>query len=471
MTKSPDVSRLRHRIARLLADVARESHHSSGGNMTAPEGASAPAVRAGIPSRIKRGDTTGAVDYSRCIGDDTPAGAASARAGPSLRLCVMATIAESIQLLYAGRLEYLANVGFEITVVCAPSPLDDAVRSRGVRLYTVPFSRRIAPWQDLLALVRLYRLFRRERFDIVEVSTPKAALIGALAAWAAGVRCRVHVLHGAPYEGKRGILGAVLRVTTAIPCRLSHLTLAVSPSVASRVCADGVAAPARVRVLGRGSANGVDIARFSPEQRATGALTRQRYHIAPGDVVIGFVGRLTQDKGINDLAAAFVSVHEQVPDTVLLLVGPYEERDQPSLDAIRILQSHRAVRHVGFQPDVVPFMAAMDVVVLPTYREGLGNVLLEAAAMGLPTVTTDATGARDAMVDGETGLSVPVGDVEALARAMLTLVRDPVGRGEMGRAGREWVIRHFDQQVVLRLQVGAYRALSGKGVEATGGTD
>ena len=187
---------------------------------------------------------------------------------------------------------------------------------------------------------------------------------------------------------------------------------------------------------------------------------RAAHGISPDAVVIGFVGRLTRDKGVDELAVAFRALHEQVRGTVLLAVGEYEARDRPSPETLRLLATHPGVRHVGWQSEVLPYMAAMDILVLPTHREGLGNVLLEAAAIGLPTVTTNATGARDAIVAGSTGLQVPVGDANALTEALSALVRNPSLRDEMGRAGRKWVCEHFDQNDVWRRQAEEYRALA-----------
>ena len=383
---------------------------------------------------------------------------------PRIRLCVLATIGKSIQILYAGRLEHLAANGFEITVACASSEDDDGIVKRGVQLKTFPFTRAITPWQDLRALLQLYRFFRVQRFDLVEVSTPKAALIGSVAAWLARCPRQIHILHGMPYEGKRGLLGWVLRTSTAIPCRLAHVTFAVSASMRQRLCADGLADPGQVRVLGAGSANGVDVRHFSPERIRLRDEFRANHRIPADAVVIGFVGRFTRDKGVEELVRAFVAVHAHNRRAVLLLIGDYEHRDRPAEDAIRTISTHPSIRHVGFQSDVIPGMAAMDVVALPTYREGLGNVLLEAAALGLPTVTTDATGARDAILTGITGLQVPVGNADALAEALLKLAHDPALREQMGRAGRTWVCENFDQRDVWQRQTHEYRILAAPSV-------
>jgi len=391
---------------------------------------------------------------------DSAAPPSVAAALPSIRLCIIATIGKSIQVLYAGRLEFFMANGFEVTVVCASSELDEAIRARGVRLHTVPLTRAITPWTDLRAVCRIYRFLRGGRFDIVEVTTPKAALLGALATRLARCPCLIHMLQGLHYQGKRGLLGSILRSSTRIPCRLSSVTLAVSPSVCDEACRDGIADPARIRVLGHGSGNGVDLERFSPQRRMSGAAVRETYGIAPDAVVLGFVGRMTRDKGIEELAAAFRALSAEFPKAVLLLVGDYEHRDRPADSTVRFLSTCLGMRHVGWQTDVVPFMAAMDVFVLPTYREGLGNVLLEAAAMEIPTVTTDATGARDSIVGGVTGLRVSVGNVLELREALASLIRDVALREAMGRAGRHWVSEHFDQRHVWQLQVEEYRRLA-----------
>ena len=384
-----------------------------------------------------------------------------------IRLFVLTTIGKSVLVLYNGRLEYLSANGFDITVGCAPSEDDAAIRARGVRLKTFSLTRAITLGADVRALVALVRFLRAERFDLVEVATPKAALIGSLAAWLARCPRLVHILHGTVYEGVSGFLGGVLRAASYIPCRLADVTLAVSPSVRARICDDGLAPPDRVRVIGAGSINGVDTARFSPDRLALGPDIRRTFDIAPDAVVIGFVGRIARDKGIDDLAMAFRIVHERHPDTILLVVGDYDERDPPSADSVAFLSRHPAVRHVGWKEDVVPSMAAMNIFVLPTHREGLGNVLLEAAAMALPTVATAATGARDAMVDRETGLQVPVRDAEALAEALAELVRDPALRQRMGLRGRAWVCDRFDQATIWRAQAEDYRQLAGVRLDGT----
>lgn len=377
----------------------------------------------------------------------------------SLRLCVMATIGKSIQVLYRGRLEYFRSQDFEITVVCAPSELDEAIRARGVQLFTAPLTRAITPLTDFRALWRLFRFLRRERFDIVEVSTPKAALLGSIAARLAGVQTVVHLLQGLAYEGKKGMEGWLIRTSTKIPCRLAHQTLSVSPSVRHEILAAGFCDPQRIHVLGFGTVNGIELDRFKSHGSPAGAAIRAKHNIPDSATVIGFVGRMVRDKGIEELISAFDAVHRKHPDAVLLIVGDYEARDCPSTETMEMISKHPAIRHVGWQDDVPPFLAAMDIFVLPTYREGLPTVLLEAAAAGLPTVTTNVTGARDAIVDGVTGLRIPAREVDALCDALARLIGDVDLRKQLGQAGRDWVTRHFEQHEVWQRQVSFYRQL------------
>jgi len=424
-----------------------------------------------------------------------------------IRICIVTTIGKSIQILYEGRLEYFTAHGFDVTAACASSDLDDAIRARGVRFRAFPLTRAVTPFGDLRALWQMYRFFRREKFDLIEVATPKAALIGSIAARLARSRCVIHVAHGLAYEGKRGLLGFILRMSVKVPCKLAHVTFAVSPSVRDEIIARGLGRAGGIRVIGAGSANGINISKFSPERRAEGRAIREAHRIPSDAVVIGFIGRIVRDKGVEELADAFRGLRKQLccdqasegvaqtlspskgegsvvhdpspskgegggegqelrtscpdprPDVVLLLVGDYEHRDKPSHACIDFFASDPSVRAVGWQNNVLPLLAAMDVFVLPTYREGLPGVILEAAAMGLSTVTTNATGARDAMVDGVTGLRVPIGDAIALHNAIARLVRDSALRESMGRAGRDWVCEHFEQSKVWEQWAHEYQQL------------
>lgn len=374
----------------------------------------------------------------------------------------------TIQVLYRGWLEYLTAHEFEVTVVCAPSELDDAIRARGVRLHTAPLAWSVAPWQDARAIYNLWRFFRQERFDLVEVSTAKAALVGSIAARLARQPCLVAVLRGLAYQGHRGPVSWLLRRSIRLSCRLADHVLSISQSVADEAVRDGVCARGKVRVLGMGSYRGVDLERFSPARRALGPQTRAHCAIPSDAVVVGFVGNMTRDKGIAELVTAFQRSAQKVPNLVLLIVGDYERRDRPPRELAEAIAADARIRHVGWQADPVPYFAAMDIFVLPSHREGFGNVLVEAAALGLPTITTDATGCRNAAVPDVTGLQYPVGDVERLTAAIERLALDAALRERLGTAGRQWVTEHFDQRQVWARYAEEYRRLAARGGRGAG---
>jgi len=200
--------------------------------------------------------------------------------------------------------------------------------------------------------------------------------------------------------------------------------------------------------VGQGSDNGIDLAVFDPARwKEAGADVRRQWQIPADAVVIGSVMRLVGDKGIRELVTAFVQLAESFDSIHLLLVGRLEDRNPPLPETLAAMKEHPRILVTGYQLDVLPFYAAMDVFALPTYREGFSAVNLEAAAMMLPVVTTDAVGAKESIVDGETGFCVPVADATSLGEALGRLVGDPALRRRLGAAGRQRVERDFEQSV------------------------
>ncbi len=376
-----------------------------------------------------------------------------------IRLCVVVTIDLTLLNLCRGRFEYFIDRGFDVSVVCAPTCRTVEIENRGVRLHTVPLSRAITPLRDLGAIWRLFRLFRRERFDIVEYSTPKAALVGSIAATLARVPRTLHLLRGLAYEGQRGLRRMLLKISQTVPCRLADEVISISRSMMKKAVQDGVCRQDKIRVLGSGSSNGVDLRAFTPPIERERQHAREALGLPPSATVAGFVGRITLDKGIRELVGAFKLMAAGKPDLHLVLVGDYEHRDRPPEDIVEFIASHSRVRHVGWQQETVPYYSAMDFLVLPTHREGFGTVLLEAAAMGIPTITTDIPGCRDAVDSDKTALLVPSRDTAALANAMARMVDDPALRARLGSNGRRRAEALFAQEHVWRLQEEALRRL------------
>jgi len=360
-------------------------------------------------------------------------------------------------LVLVGRLRALRQAGFQVTLVAGPGNLlEDTAASEGVEAVSVPMERGIAPLADLVSLFRLGRLLGRLRPDVTEFSTPKAGLLGSVAAWLRGVPVRVYMLRGLKFETSTGIKRRILLAMERLAAACAHVVLCNSESLRTEALAAGVAPESKLVLLGGGSSNGVDVERFAPGT----SDVRARMGIARGAPVVGFVGRLTRDKGLPELIEAFDAILAAEPTSRLLLVGWFDaSEDALGADERARIESHPRIHLTGLVEDTAPYYRAMDVMVLPTWREGFPNVVLEAGATGIPVVTTLSTGSRDAVVPEVTGLLIPPGYPEAIAEAVLKLLRDPGRRRRMGRAARAWVTEHYGNGRVLGMTVEFYKGL------------
>ncbi len=370
---------------------------------------------------------------------------------PGTRLLVAMTVPlTTTHAALGGQLAWFRSLGYEVTLVMAPGPhLDKLAEREGVRAHALLMAREIDLRADLRALRAFVRLLRLEKQDVTFIGTPKAGLIGGLAAWMTRVPCRVYVLRTLRLETVHGLRRPILWVAEWLACRSAHTVVAVSPSLANRVKQLKLVSDNKVVVIGRGSSNGVASTRFRPTAERVEAARRLRAALGvPADApIVGFVGRLARDKGIAELVEAFGEVRRGVPDTRLLIVGDLDTDHGLSAGLQRAL-SHDSVVRVGWLDDPAVAYQLMDVLVLPTHREGFPNVVLEASAAGLPVVTTTATGAIDSVLDGKTGILVPPRDPAALAAAVTRLLADPDEAARMGAAGRRWVEAEFQQEAI-----------------------
>ena len=360
-------------------------------------------------------------------------------------------------LVLRGRLRALRNAGFSVVLVSSPSEMAEQLAAEeGARLVAVPMQRGIAPLADIVSLFRLTRALWRLSPTLTEFSTPRAGLLGNIAAFLCGVPSRVYLLRGLRLETSSGFQRSLLKACEMLAAACAHLVLCNSESLRRQAIALGLVPQGKLKIIGGGSSNGVDVARFCPGPD----IIRAELGIPPDVPVVGFVGRFTRDKGIPELLVAFNSLLEKIPGVRLLMVGWFDESE----DALTVyqraqLEAHPRVIRTGYVADTAPYYRAMDILVLPTWREGFPNAVLEAAASGLPVITTNTTGARDAVQNGITGLLVPPGEPLELAEAMRTLLQHPEQRQSMGHAARRWVVQQFVSRRVLGLTVSLYQQL------------
>jgi glycosyltransferase involved in cell wall biosynthesis len=351
-----------------------------------------------------------------------------------------------------GQLQYFQGTGFDATLICPERRKDEweVARPDGVSIINVPIQRGISPIRDLASLYRLWRILRELRPTITNVGTPKAGLLGGLAAWLNRVPCRFYTLHGLRFETTKGLKRRLLIYAERLACRFAHRVICVSKSVREKAIASGLLTQAQAVVLGSGSCNGVDTSRFAatPGIVRQAADLRHRLGIPAHAPVVLFIGRFTRDKGIPELLEAFQQLNQQFPEARLLFVGCFEDGDPLPADIRRRLKTHPRVILAGTARDTAPYYALADMLVLPSHREGLPTVILEAHAAGKPVIGASATGIVDVVVNGETGLLFPIGDAQALAEAMARLVIGKALARKMGLAGQEQVKRSFGQEQI-----------------------
>ena len=359
-------------------------------------------------------------------------------------------------LVLGARLRALREAGFRVLLVSSPGDLlvRTAARAR-VEPIAIPMRRGIAPFADLVSLFRLWRLICARRPDMVEFGTPKAGLLGSLAAWVQRVPRRVYMLRGLRCETAKGLKRRLLLITERLASACAHVVLCNSQSLRDKAIALNLAPAEKLLLLGEGSSSGVDINHFAPGH----TQLRQKLGIPRVAPVIGFVGRLTRDKGLPDLIRAFDAILREQPCARLLLVGWFDDADDAlSYELRRRIETHAAIHCTGLVSDTAPYYRTMDLLVLPTWREGFPNVVLEAAATGIPIVTTESTGARDSVVHEVTGLLIAPGSSQAISDAVLRLLLDPERRLRMGQAARAWTKEHYPQSQVLAATASFYRS-------------
>jgi lipopolysaccharide/colanic/teichoic acid biosynthesis glycosyltransferase len=358
------------------------------------------------------------------------------------------TVADSLVFL-RGQGRYMRDAGYDVVAVTSPGARQAVfAEQEGARVVSLDMPRRITVGRDLVAVVRLTRLMRRERPAVVNAHTPKGGLLGMLAACAARVPARIYHLRGLPLDTATGTRRAVLAAAERLSCALAHRVVAVSPSLRTRAIELSLCPPDKVVVLGEGGGDGIDARHDfapAPADAARRAELRARLGIPPDAPVVGFVGRLVRDKGVVELTAAWQAVAAQVPEAHLVVAGSAEPRDPVPPGILEDLANASGVHLLGHVDDPRALYPVFDVLALPTYREGFPVVLLEAAALALPAVATRVTGCVDAVVDGETGKLVAPGDAEALAEALAEYLRDPAKRRTDGAAARRRVLRAFDR--------------------------
>lgn len=374
------------------------------------------------------------------------------------KLCIVATIPAIVNSFLRGHIEVAAQK-YDVTVVCNSTDLH-LIQGLSARVILLPISRRPSLGSDLVALFLLMRLFWRDQFDIVHSHFPKSGLLGMTAAWITRVPIRIHTFHGEVWATRRGWRRSTLKAFDRMVAWMATDVLTVSASQQKFLVREGVLLQRQSKVIGAGSICGVDPLRFCPDSNVR-RITREELGINQHTKLILFMGRLNRDKGVLDLVEAFLDISRRRPDVALLLVGAQEDIHFSALQEMCGEYRHR-IHYQSFTRTPERYMATADVFCLPSYREGFGMTLIEAAACGVPAVASRISGIVDAVSDGETGLLFMPANVPELTHALLTLISDEPLCQRMGVLARSRTVALFAPDKIAVEVLALYDTLSEK---------
>ena len=388
----------------------------------------------------------------------------------ALKIAQVATSDVSIRLLLLDQIKALEADGHEVVAVCAPGPWVEQVRSAGVTVQTVPMVREMAPIHDIRSVAALVRCFRQHKFDVVHTHTPKAGLIGPIAARLARVPQVVHTVHGLLFHDRMTRLRqTIFWVPEKITATLCDRLLSQSREDMERAVRSRLCSRKKIAYLG----NGIDVARFAPPASYDRTEKLRQVGLQASDFVVGSVGRLVKEKGFAELFAAAEALTARYPRIKFVVIGPRETDQDDALDPVYMddLQRRGVVRFVNWCEDMTQWYAAMDLFVLPSYREGIPRACMEAAAMMLPVVASDIRGCREVVLNGVTGLLVPPRNVPVLMEAIETLHNERSRARQMGEAARQHIVESFNHKDVCRRLCEFYAQLAGAEKTVTAGEE
>jgi glycosyltransferase involved in cell wall biosynthesis len=370
------------------------------------------------------------------------------------------TVPVSLKVLLKGQLNFI-NSYFEVIAISSPgAELIEVEKVEKIRVYSVKMTRTISPLKDILSIIKLYLILKKEKPLIVHTHTPKAGLVGITAAFLAGVPNRIHTVAGLPLMETKGIKRLILLSVEKFIYRLSNLVLPNSYGLRDFIIDNNLTSARKLNVLGYGSSNGIDLDYFQTNDLIKSQLNdlTEKYRLESRFIFL-FIGRMVSHKGINELVSAFIKINIKYPQTLLLLVGGFESNLDPlSSDTIMNL-NHPSIIHVGHQNDVRMYLEVSDVFVFPSYREGFPNVVLQACAFNLPCIVTNITGSNEIIKNNENGIVVLPKDEGGLVNAMGLLYSDLELRLRLGKFNRMKIEKEYDQKYVWNQLLSLYKSL------------
>lgn len=378
------------------------------------------------------------------------------------KLIRITTIPISLEKLLENQLRFMKQY-YDVTAISADlTNLERVGKLQEVPVYAIEMTRKITPWQDLKATWRLFRFFKKEKPFIIHTHTPKAGTVGMLAAKLAGVPHRLHTVAGLPLleatGKKRKLLNFVEKITYACATKVYPNSYGLKGIIIKEQFCD----QEKLKVIGNGSSNGINTSYFDPELFTDNDIQSLKINlgITPEEFVFIYVGRLVGDKGINELIQAFQKLAAESNRVKLLLVGPFEsDLDPLTPETIHEIATNDNIISVGFQKDVRRYFAISDCLIFPSYREGFPNVVMQAGAMGLPSIVTNINGCNEIIIDGANGIIIPVKNSKAIYEAANKMVMENHFREKLQQNARQMIVSRYEQQVVWESILAEYKRL------------
>ncbi|MCE7069485.1 glycosyltransferase family 4 protein [Dyadobacter sp. CY327] len=371
-----------------------------------------------------------------------------------IKLLRITTETYSLRILLKGQLKFMLEQGVEVSMASTPDKhVGDLVLNQGAPFYPLNLSRELTPFKDLLALFETIRLIRKIKPQVVHTHSPKAGIIGMLAAYICRVPLRMHTVAGLPLMEVTGPKRKLLDFVESLTYKCAHWVLPNSQEL-KKFILDNDLSPdkSKVQVIGNGSSNGIDLEYFSvtPKLLAESNEFRKAHNIGHSDILLSFMGRLANYKGVNELVAAFSELQKRHENLKLVLIGAPEDLNPLEEHTKTEIANNKSIIAVGHQHDVRKFLAASDIFVFPSYREGFPQALLQASAMGIPCIATNINGCNEMIDDGNTGILIQPKSIHAIVNACEKLINNPQDSRKMGKLAQQFVLRNFEQQQLWR---------------------
>ncbi|TGD57143.1 glycosyltransferase family 4 protein [Flavobacterium humi] len=381
------------------------------------------------------------------------------------KLIRITTVPISLEKLLTGQLRFMNSFYDVIAVSSEKENLEKFGKAEGLPVFPIEMTRKITPVQDFMAIVKLFFFLRKQKPFIVHTHTPKAGLVGMIAAKMAGVPHRLHTVAGLPLLETVGAKRKILDFVEKIIYGAATAVYPNSHGLRTIIEENNYCSTKKLKVLANGSSNGIDTSHFDPAlfTSAQNQKLKEQWHIAKDDFVFIFVGRLVKDKGINELVEAFGVLNSENQHVKLLLVGNFEN-DLDPLDesTMKRISEGKGIIEAGYQNDVRPYLAIADALVFPSYREGFPNVVMQAGAFGLPSVVSDINGCNEIIIDGKNGTIIPVKNSGAIYEAMKKMSSATPWMDSLKQNARPMIVSRFEQKVVWEAIRNEYRQLENK---------